>query len=63
MFFYEDLTLEEYTTTIDDVKKNRRKPKRCEAVMMDEESILNINQKPESTLIFKGNETGSANSF
>lgn len=65
LYYYDDLTLESYTTTIDDVDKNHKKAHSIEPLYLDAESLKQSDQtKAESKLIFKNeNSSESVNSF
>ncbi len=39
LYYYDDLSLESYTTTIDDVGKNKKKTHQAEPVYLDAESM------------------------
>lgn len=39
LYYYDDLTLESYTTTIDDVDKNKKKVHHIEPLYLDAESL------------------------
>jgi hypothetical protein len=39
LYYYDDLTLESYTTTIDDVDKNHKKAHSIEPLYLDAESL------------------------
>jgi hypothetical protein len=54
LYYYDDLSLEQYTTTIDDVDKNKKKVHTIDPLYLDAESIKQNEQvKAESKLIFK----------
>jgi hypothetical protein len=61
LYYYDDLSLEQYTTTISDVDKQKKKLHTIDPLYLDSESIKQSEQvKAESKLIFK-NETNSDN--
>ena len=61
LYYYDDLSLEQYTTTINDVSKNHKKLHTIEPLMLDAESIKQSDQvKAESKIIFKS-ETNKDN--
>jgi hypothetical protein len=39
IYFYDDLALDQYTTTIIDIEKKRRKQHKCEPTIVDYESV------------------------
>lgn len=54
LFYYDDLSLEQYTTTIDDVDLNKKKVHTIDPLYLDSSSIKQNEQvKAESKLIFK----------
>lgn len=54
LYYYDDLSLESYTTTIDDVNKKSKKVHTIEPLYLDAESIKQSEQvKAESKIIFK----------
>ena len=58
LYYYDDLSLENFTTTIDDVEKKQKKIHNIEPLYLDSESIKKNEQvKPESKLIFKNENT------
>lgn len=44
LYYYDDLSLESYTTTIQDVSKNHKKLHTIEPLMLDAESIKQSDQ-------------------
>lgn len=44
LYYYDDLTLESYTTTIDDVDKNHKKAHSIEPLYLDAESLKQSDQ-------------------
>lgn len=68
LYYYDDLTLENFTTTIDDVEKNHKKIHNSDPLYLDAQSLKVIfflfqksdQTKAESKLIFKS-ETNSDN--
>ena len=61
LYYYDDLSLEQFTTTIDDVGKNHKKLHTIEPLYLDAESIKQNEQvKAESKIIFKS-ETNKDN--
>ena len=54
LYYYDDLSLEQFTTTIDDVDKNMKKVHTIDPLFLDAESMKQHEQvKAESKLIFK----------
>lgn len=54
LYYYDDLSLEQYTTTISDVDKQKKKLHTIDPLYLDLESIKQSEQvKAESKLIFK----------
>lgn len=54
LYYYDDLSLEQYTTTISDVDKQKKKLHTIDPLYLDSESIKQSEQvKGESKLIFK----------
>ena len=61
LYYYDDLSLEQYTTTINEVSKNVKKLHTIEPLLLDAESIKQNDQvKAESKIIFKS-ETNQDN--
>jgi hypothetical protein len=65
LYYYDDLSLEQFTTTINDVDKNKKKVHTIEALYLDSESIKqNDDIKAESKIIFKNEaNTDNINTF
>ena len=54
LFYYDDLSLEPYTTTINEVTKNVKKIQTIKPLLLDAESLKQNEQvKAESKIIFK----------
>jgi hypothetical protein len=61
MYYYDDLTLEAFTTTIVDLEKAKRKNQTSEPLYLDAESMKQSEQvKAESKLIFKSENNKGA---
>ena len=54
LYYYDDLSLEMYTTTVVDVSKHTRKNHKAEPLYLDPESMKQSEEvKAESKIIFK----------
>ena len=60
LYYYDDLTLENFTTTIDDVEKKQKKIHNIQPIYLTAEEIKqNEEAKPESKLIFKNDSNST----